>query len=493
MEIRDIVSWLDVAKIKYPNNFINIEKEGCIDTYESLLQSNLKRIEEMVKYGINNGFSNKLKDNIIDLVKLTCNIPGEIKTKNYNKYETSSNSIYNSAKKEMKLDGEQIDMVEKVNTYIDSYILGMDVMLEEAPEDRKPILQEAIAKFNQLKSILSSVGNNSTAKALEFAKAIIEKLKSWSVVVSSKMYDRMYMPTIDDALKLAEEWKNNQEIAVKDSLFSRGNRVKDISELNFVIDNLVFVGKSRNVKTNIITFQRNLDEYKKGVVDTSNDYVEQDLNKLKEERARLQAEADDIKAKFENGLITDVDAAAFEHQQLTEEIEEITEEINSLYGDYRDNRSDSRLSASILRQLNSVNNEILRYGRDRAFLGCLGDILDFAKLTNVMGGICEESDIEYVLGVRQQLDAVKEMKEKTERKVKERLESIKKVNAEKLNKSRLQNGEQVKTHTPIVSGASYFQSLSNKNNNQQTVTQTTQTQETVEEQNIRIVLNDEDL
>ena len=70
MDIKNIINCLQNNGISCPTEFLTIEKDGCINVFETLLQANLDRIDKMLRYGSSNGFSSDLKANISKLLKI---------------------------------------------------------------------------------------------------------------------------------------------------------------------------------------------------------------------------------------------------------------------------------------------------------------------------------------------------------------------------------------------------------------------------------------
>lgn len=497
MDIKNVINCLQAHGINYPAEFANIEKDGCIAVYTGLLQTNLERIDEMLRYGSNNGFSGDLKSSIVSLVKETCKFCKEKKAKKHDKFQSKSEKIYNDACKVMKNKEVQFNMVEKVNEHINQYILGMEVLMGmPVAEDRKKVLQEGIDKCKQIKKILSEVMNNSTTSAFDFAKAIISQLQQWADIVANKMHDQTDLPILDQAIALAENWKKNHDV-VKTGLFVKSNKVKDISELSFMEDNLSMIGKSREVQREIDIFKQNLTEYKEAVSVGSSEELKKTLNAKKEEKAKLEEEKKQLVVKFQNGEISKMDLYE-ECVDIDVQIDDLKEDIEDLKYELEEKKVDNRSTGKVLETLESLNNQVLSYKADPIYFTLLGEELDFAKLTKVMRGAGTDADIEYVLDVQSVLDRVKarrqkmdnsmvraardKLKEKTLRRREERQARL-----DEQAKERQERGEENQSKAD-----EYLAKLLGETNKPQTETQT-QTQETVAEENTRIALGDDEL
>ncbi len=500
MELKNIIECLQSNGISYPPEFANIEKDGCIAVFAVLLQDNLTRIDKMVRYGINNGFSSDVKANITKLTKLSCKISQEKKAKKHDKYASESQKIFAEVEKMMKEKEEQFDMVEKVNKHIDNYILGMNVLMGmPVAEDRKNVLREGVEKCKQLKKILSEVMNNSTTNALDYAKEIIAKLQTWADIVANKMHDETDLPILDDAIVIAENWKKNHDVVKNGGLFSKGNKVKDISELEFKEDNLSMIGKSREVLREIDIFKQNLDEYKTAMGSDSVETVKKSLEGKKEEKAKLEQEKKDLVIKFQNGEISKMDLYE-ECMDIDQQLDELKEDIEDLKYELDDKKTDYRSTGKVIETLEALNNQVLSYKADPIYFTLLGEELDFAKLTKVMRGAGTEADIDYVLDVQSVLDRVKERRRRmdtsmvqiTKDKLREKTLRRRQERQERLEEQ--MNARQQERQENQSKADDYIASLLGQTNKPQEVeVANTQTQESIAEENTRIALGDDEL
>ena len=499
MEIKNIIECLQTHGISYPPEFVNIEKDGCIAVYTMLLQSNLERIDKMVRFGVNNGFSSDMKANIAKLIKTSCKISQEKKPKKYDKYLMESEQTYSKVEKVMKEKGGQFDMVEKVNKHIDTYINGMSVLMGmHVAEDRKNVLQEGIDKCKQLKKILGEVMNNSTTNALDYAREIIAKLQTWADIVANKMHDETDLPILDEAILVAQNWKKNHDVVKNGGLFSKGNKVKDISELEFKEDNLSMIAKSKEVQREIDIFKQNLEEYKTATSNGSSEAIKKSLEEKKEEKAKLEAEKKALVVKFQNGEISKMDLYE-ECIDIDQQIEDLKEDIEELKIDLSEEKTDLRSTGKVLETLESLNNQVLKYSVDPISFALLGEELDFVKLTKVMRGVGTEAEIEYVLDVQSVLDRVKArrqiMDEKMVRSAREKIrEKTLKRREERQARIEEQMKERGQERVQVQAQADdYIASLLGQTTASQEVAQNTQTQESIAEENTRIVLGDDEL
>ena len=500
MEIKNIISCLQTNGISYPDKFATIEKDGCIAVFSGLLETNLNRIDSMVRYGSNNGFSSDLKTEITKMIKLTCKMCQEKKAKKHDKYASESEKIYKETEKIMKEKEGQFDMVNKVNKHIDTYISGMRV-LQNMPvaEDRKPILQQGIDKCEQIKKVLSEVMNNSTTTALEYAKTIISELQTWADIVANKMHDESDLPLLDNALKTAEKWKANHDVVKNPGLFTKGNKVKDISELEFKEDNLSMIAKSVAVEREIGYFKENLEEYRKNTCVGSDEQIKNSLESKKEEKAKLEAQKKDLAIKFQNGEISKMDLYE-ECIDIDQQIDDIKEDIEDLKYQLEEKKIDTRSTGKVLETLESLNNQVLSYKADPISFALLGEELDFDKLTKVMRGTGNDADVEYVLGVQSILDRVKARRQKMDGNMVSRArEKMREKNMQRKAERQARLDEQMQTRNQErqenqQKADDYIAQLLGQTNKPQTETQTnTQTQETIAEENTRIALGDDEL
>ena len=499
MDIKNIINCLQNNGISCPTEFLTIEKDGCINVFETLLQANLDRIDKMLRYGSSNGFSSDLKANISKLLKITCKIPKEKKAIKYKKYALESDKIYNEAEKVMKNKESEFDMVGEVNMHIDNYILGMEVLLNmDVAENRKHILTAGIDKCKLLKKTLKETINTSTTTVLEYAKEIIAELQTWADIVANKMHNEDDLAYLDKALNIATAWKNNHE-GVKTGLFVKSNKVKDISELHFKEDNLSMIGKSREVQRDIDNFKQNLAEYKSVVCSNSSEQIKQNLENKKEEKAKLEAEKKELVVKFKNGEISKMDLYE-ECMDIDRQVEEVKEDIEDLKFELEDAKVGSRSTGKVLETLESLNNQVLSYKADPIYFTLLGEELDFAKLTKVMRGAGTEAEIDYVLDVQSVLDRVKARRQKMDS---EMVNSINAKLKDRILKRRVERqarlDEQIKARAQEREenqdkADEYLASLLGADNNEQANQNTNdKVQESIAEENIRIALDDEEL
>ena len=440
MDVKNIINCFQTNGISYPPEFSTVEKDGCIKVYEGIYNKNLEKIDALVRYGSNNGFSNDLKNTITKLTKLTVKICQEKKAKKHEKYISESEKIYIEGEKCMKDKSVQFDMVAKVNLHIDKYISGMEVLISmDVAEDRKPVLVKGIDKCKELKKILADVMNNSTQSALDQAKSIILELQEWSVVVANKMHDDSDLIYLDKAIEVAKQWKDNREV-VKTGMFVKNNKVEDISALDFYEDNLSMIGKSNVVLREIDIFKNNLAEYKEMAIGNGVEDLKEKLQAKKDEKAKFEAEKNELVVKFQNGEISKMDLYQ-ECVDIDQQVNDIKEDIEDLKFEIENKKDSSRFTSKVVSILESLNNQVLEYKADPIYLALLGEELDFNKLTQVMRGAGTDADIEYVLGVQRILDRVKDRRrkmdvifvEETARKLNARHEKHRKERQERLD------------------------------------------------------------
>jgi len=499
MDIKNIIGCLNANGISFPPEFATIEKDGCINVFEGLMQTNLERIETMVRFGSNNGFNSDLKNDITKLVKLTCKISQEKKVKKHEKYVIESKNIYSEVERNMKEKGAQFDMVKEVNTHIDNYILGMEVLLNmDVAQDRKPVLEAGIEKCKLLKKTLGETMNTSTNSALNYAKDIIAELQDWADIVANKMHDESDLAILDKALEIANTWKNNHE-GVKTGLFTRSNKAKDISELYFKEDNLSMIGKSKVVQREIDIFKQNLSEYKSAVCGDAGEELKKTLDNKKQEKAKLEAEKKELVVQYKNGEISKMDLYE-ECVDIDQQIDDLKEDIEDIKMDLEEKKMDTRSTGKVLQTLESLNNQVLSYKADPIYFALLGEELDFSKLTKVMRGAGTEAEIDYVLDVQSILDRVKNRRQKmdssmvriTREKVREKTLQRRAERQARLDEQMKERAQEREQNKDIADD--YIANLLGETKQAETAqNNNTQTQETVAEENTRIALGDDEL
>ncbi|MBR5439355.1 MAG: hypothetical protein IKV61_03970 [Clostridia bacterium] len=499
MDIKNIVNCFEANGIVYPREFITIEKDGCDKVFEDVYKKTLKRIDALVRFGSNNGFNADLKTGIAKLVKIMCTISKEKRVKLHDKFLAESNKIYSEMGNSMKEVNVQFDMVGKVNTYIEKYKLGMEVLLDmDVASDRKTVLHKGIEKCKQMQSILADVMNNSTASALEQAKEIIKELQAWADIVANKMHDDADLIHLDKAIAISKQWKNNREV-VKAGMFGKTNKVADIKELEFLEDNLSMIGKSRDATREIGIFMQNLKEYKEQVVGNGPEKIKEEIELKKEESSKLKAKKDDLVVQFQNGEISKMDLYE-ECMDIDNEMADVKEDIEDLQYKYNNDKEAYRLTKKVLDNLNSINSQVLEYKADPIYFGLLADELDFSKLTRVMRGAGNTEDVDYIFDVQSILDRVKDRRRKIEREMTDAIRKRHEArNAERRQErqarlSAQMNGrENERSETEAMAEDYINQLLGQTKATENTENDSVKKKEDIAEENTRIALGDDEL
>ncbi len=411
MDIKQMTELMSQNGISCPKGFVNVERDGCIAEYETLVKQNLEAIDVMLRYGVNNSFSGALKDSISDLCNLTVDVCKEKKPKKYAKMTAKADKIKREAEKAMKNKGNDngINIVNEVCKYVDTYINAADVLLEQAGEGAKAVaLRASIAKMKELRKALGEVADVSTTTALEYAKKVIGELHVWAAEAANQMTDERDLAVLDKALKYAAEWKK-VNVGVQKGLFGKSNKVKDLKDIAFNpnAEELCKIAASRDIRKDINLFAENLEAYKKDVQNSilSTEADEKEIADLKKRKAELEAEKQAIIVKYQNGEISKMDAFE-ECKYIDEQVGDISVDIQDLQDDLDIKRQDRRTSDALFRNIENINKTILKYKNDPAMLAYIGKNLNFTALNNVMHGICTQEELEYVLDIQADLDVI---------------------------------------------------------------------------------------
>ncbi len=411
MNLKFIIDCLNENGINYPKDFATIERDGWISDFDSLMKDNLAKIEKVIKFGVNNGFNGDLKNDILDLIKLTVKITKEKQGKKLSKFEKESIKIIKDMERNMKNKDVQPAMVKEVIKYVDVYIKGMEVMLIlPVAETRKSILTKGIEKLATLKGILSEVADESTTTALDMAKSIIGELNDWADIVARKMHSEASLAILDKAIGHAEEWKKLHK-AVNTGIFKKSNKVKDIKEIEFIEDDLTMISKSQDIIRDINIFSENLKEYKDMVKENTlnSEHDQKMLDEKKAKKEELLKKKNDLIVKFKNGEISKSECYD-ECILIDEDVQYLNEDIKDIQISIEEKKHRRRAIDNVIENLEKLNKKILEFQADPIYMSLIGEYVDFSILTRVMRGAGTTEDINYVLDIENIINKINKVR-----------------------------------------------------------------------------------
>ncbi len=451
MDNEQLIAYLNANNVEYNKAFPRAKNEGCISEYKPLFDKAYKKLEEYVLFGVNNGFSNDLREAINDITDTVIEIGKQSSMKKHDKIEKKFDEVYGKMDKDIaKKADNRPNIVDKVLIFIDNYQNSLTTMLNAPETPRKEILELSNVKLTELRKILTEVGDVSSTTALEFATKIVEDLKKWGAVIASNMYVSTTPTMLDQSISEATAWKNTLT-GIKTNLFGKPkNLAKDLSALNFTEDNFSSIGEGEIAKEMVTVFRANLETFRNSLTKErfSTEEESEEIKAKQEELKKLRAEQDQCDQDFDNGVI---DASTY--NSMMDDIEFNIGELNAEIADLKKYKTrvnkQSQGFKKVLRKVITLARIIKSFEHTPRMLTYILSKIDFTKVNNVLTGIATDEDINHLLNISFVVQNVDEITQKTIQEIVDRAEE-QDLEFEKIN-DELYSSSRVSTETQRVS------------------------------------------
>lgn len=399
MKTAQIMEILTANGIKCEEKFKYLKEEGyASDACQKLSEELVEKIEEYTRYGINNGFSGDMKGVIEELVKTAVSM-GDLKAdKKLEKTKKETGKTLNFADGLLK-ENKYMSIIGEVKKYTETCIKGAGEMQRvDLTNSRNVILQEGINKFAELDKILEDVVDDSSVKAAFYANDIINKIVLWRNEVSIHMHNTTTNSYIDEAIKLASEWKELKAAVVSGGLFKKSNRAKEEQIRKYERDDFAFIAESSEVLGKIHIFEENLKEYKDSIINGRYGTEEEEANvaSMEADIKALREQKQQAVAKFKQGLISEDDCYD-ECVDIDEKISDISKDLEVNRAQIQKYKRAKRAYSKVIKKLEYLNKTILGFKNDPIMLCILGGAIDYDKVTRVMQGRANDEEIAYVI------------------------------------------------------------------------------------------------
>lgn len=401
MDIKNVTDILKANGVKINANYAHVLRDGCVKEYQDLLDETVSKVEEYARYGVNEGFSGDLKDNIEALTNIAVKLTKEKNGKKLSNYTNDFSKINKETAKLMEKNAQSVNVVNEVIKYVDSYIQGAKTLAKtNSAESRKDILTQSVTKLEQLKSALLNVADVSTVTAGEYAKKIIALLKTWSKQVSIQMHDSSTVGVIDDAIAAANSWAE-VKVGVSKGLFKKSNKLTSLDGINFVKDDMYMIGLSEGVLEKINIFSSNLQEYKSSVEGGryNTDADEAELEDKRNEINKLNAKKAEIVSKVKNGEMDKVEALGL-CKEIDYDVSDLNRDVNELSTTVQRNKSRKRTFERVIKKLERINRIVSSYKNEPIMLSYLGQLFNFDSAVKVMRGTGTEQDVNNIINIK---------------------------------------------------------------------------------------------
>ena len=401
--MQNIINGLKDNGIKYHKKFERVVNNGCIEDYQSLFDSIIKKIDDSIREGVNNGFSKSQKESISQLTNIVVEITKQDNAKKLNKITKKAQAVMNGMEKDMKNEDlkKNTKMVDEIKKRIDYCIRGAEVYLGlNQAENRKDIIRTSIEKLKELRLKLDEVYDNTTTNALDKAFEIAVVLSEWEVELGNRTYNSRTVEKLDRALQVCEEWKTLRVEAVKKGLFRKGNIATDAECAKIVVDgnsDMYLISLYKDKIEDINIFSQNLAEYKETIAtgQYSNEKNNQEKANLIAKRDGYLTEIENYKKQVQNGTCPiPMEEAMDRCIELQEEIDYINDEIAQIQNDITLNDRALLIYNRIITNLDRINDYIKSCQNEPAKLAVIANLFDFQAMTRVMLGRGSPEDIE---------------------------------------------------------------------------------------------------
>ena len=416
MRSETMASCLCANHVPIAANFENARHEGCISEYSALFEDALRAVERYTTYGVGHGFGREYKKL---LTVLTEQIMQICEQTDMGQYMQISEEINQSKKELQKMANKKnkVDIRAEVLMYVEAYEKGARTMLGvRMAEKRKPILEESVVRFGDLRRTLDEVVDISSPVALEHATVLVAQLKKWAAETTISMHTAETNLYLDKALQAAEQWAAEQ-VVVGGGPFKRPKVADDISAVVFQIDDMTRIGESDVYLNKMHNFKDNLSDYRDAVENGRYNYSDEERS-VKEVRAqveRKEAEKQELVAACKRGEI-DRHTLYVEAKELDADIADYSNEAVELEKSISMKKIMLRTYERVFRKLDRLCKMIVSYENEPVMMTYLAKMIDFERINRVMRGVGSDEDVDHLLDIRMvQQDITDNAREQMER------------------------------------------------------------------------------
>lgn len=399
MKNGQLMEILTTNGVKCEEKFKHLKEEGyASDACQKLSEEIVEKIEIYARYGVNNGFSGDLKESLEELVKTAVFMSESKADKKLEKIKKDVGKTISFTDGLLK-ENKYMSILGEVKKYTESSVKGASVMQKvDMASSRNDVLVDGIDKFNELDKILDDVVDDASIKAAFFANDIINKIVLWRNEVSIHMHSSATNSYLDEAIKLANEWKDIKNAVVSGGIFKKSNRAKEDQIRKFERDDFQFIAESSQVLGKVNIFVENLKEYKESIINGRYNTEEEEkaVAEMEGDIKSLKAQKQETVVKFKQGLISE-DECYDDCVDIDEKIADINKDLEINRAQIHKNKRAKRAYGKVIKKLEYLNKTILGFKNDPIMLCILGGAIDYDKVTRVMQGRATDEEIAYVI------------------------------------------------------------------------------------------------
>ena len=307
MTVRELSKIMSDNGIPYKRDFVNVENEGCIAEYRDVFTDIKGDIEEYVRYGVQNGFTPAIKDNIERLARMMVDICGEKKPKHVKKYVDKRDEIKRRSKEVMG-NSVGLDARNEVVKYVNDAINAAEALKSrKMSEARRKILDRCIEGLRDVAKKLNDVTDVATKTALDFSNNVLGELFNWwKNDAEALMLTENSVKKIEGISSTVDKWKVSHTGIERGFLGKAKNGIstEEFGGIAYKRGRMAYIAQSYECIEKVDIICEKILE-RKNTIKEKNEALAQDKKKVDEIDSQIKALNDEkiqIAKNFANGL-----------------------------------------------------------------------------------------------------------------------------------------------------------------------------------------------